>query len=66
MQSKNVFAIVHIIAGMGHLGLLTLEPNVHWEISHPIHIGTNAHSKWIESTSAQSTSRGGLKWTEVD
>ena len=26
--------------------------------------GANVHSKWIESTSAQSTSRGGLKWIE--
>ena len=25
---------------------------------------SNVHSKWIESTSAQSTSRGGLKWIE--
>ena len=40
--------------------------NAHWEISHPMRIGANAHSKWIESTSAQSTSRGGLKWIEVD
>ena len=30
--------------------------------SHPMRIGANAHSKWIESTSTQSTSRGGLKW----
>ena len=38
--------------------------NAHWEISHSMRIGANAHSKWIESTSAQSTSRGGLKWIE--
>ena len=46
------------------LGLFTLEPNVHWKISHPMHIEANAHSKCIESTSAQSTSSGGFKWIE--
>ena len=38
--------------------------NAHWEISNPMRIGANTHSKLIEFTSAQSTSIGHLKWID--